>query len=172
MVAAFPGAKPQNAPDTQAPTVALEALTKNPEGAATVTFTAVYVPAVTDWFATIRFVSDWSRVNSKFVEGFDENTDTVLPLDGVNVIPIIGNVKLTTVVFAGGLSEIVILRLALPPPLQFVHGVFSPLHELKAKIVTSAIKTSVFFEFIHIPHARIWQTAPVETVGWESPVTL
>ena len=78
--------------------------------------------------------------------------------------------KLTTEVFVGGVSEIVRLSDALPPPPQFVvHAFFTPLHELSVRITASAIHKRDFFEFIHTPHDRIWQTAPDGPDGWESP---
>lgn len=121
-------------------------------------------------FAATRFVSVCNRVNSKSVDGFEENTDTALPLDGVSVIPIIGNEKLTTDVFVGGVSEMVRLRVALPPPPQFVvHAFFNPLHELSTKITVTTMNKRDFFEFIHIPQDWIRQTAPDGPDGWESP---
>jgi len=58
----------------------------------------------------------------------------------------------------------------LPLPPQFVvHAFFTPLHELSVKTAATAIHTRDFFEFIHAPHDRIWQTAPDESGGWESP---
>jgi hypothetical protein len=154
----------------QGPRVAPEELIYTPEGAATVTLTAVYVPAGMVTFAATRFVSVCRRVSSKSVEGFDENTDTAPPLDGVSVIPIIGIEKLTTDVFVGGVSEMVRLRVALPPPPQFVvHAFFNPLQELSIKIAAIAMNKRDFFEFIYIPQDWIRQTAPDGPDGWESP---
>jgi hypothetical protein len=136
---------------TQVPKLLPELLMYTPDGAATVTFTAVYVPAATVTLLAIKLVSVCRRVNSKSVDGFDENTETALPLDGVSVIPIIGNEKLTTLALVGGVSEMVRLRDALPGPLQFVHGVFKPLQELTAKIAAMAINRRDFFEFIAYP---------------------
>jgi len=102
-----------------------------------------------------RFVSDCSRVSSKFVDGFDENTDTALPLDGVSVIPITGSVKLTTLVFVGGVSEIVMLKPVFPPPPQFVtQTLFNPLHELTPQVASNATATRAILDFIRIPHAK------------------
>jgi hypothetical protein len=132
-----------------------------PEGAATVTLTAVYVPAATVTLLVIKFVSVCSRVNSKSLDGFDENTETALPLEGVSVIPMIGNEKLTTLAFVGGVSEIVKLSDALPPfGVQSVHGVFKPLHELTAKMAAIAKKKKLFLEFITYPRTGLNQTRP------------
>lgn len=131
-------------------------LINTPDGAATVTFTAVYVPAVTVTLLVIKFVSVCRRVNSKSLDGFDENTETALPLEGVSVIPIIGNEKLTTLALLGGVSEIVKLREAFPPPPQFVvHGVFNPLQELAAKMAAMAKKKRLFVEFITYPRTGL-----------------
>lgn len=107
------------------------------------------------------------------VEGFEENTETGLPLEGVNVIPMIGKVKLTTEVLVGGVSEIVRLREELPVTVQLVvQAVFNPLQELKTKMAAKAINRRDFFEFMLTPHDRIRQTAPDGPDGWESPTTL
>jgi hypothetical protein len=50
----------------------------------------------------------------------EENTETWLPVDEVNEMPTIGKVKLTTVVFAGGVSEMETLTKASPFGTQFV----------------------------------------------------
>lgn len=115
--------------------------------------------------ANTRFVSDCNRVSSKSVEGFDENTDTALPLDGVSVIPIIGKLKLTTLVFVGGVSEIVMLKFALPPPQFVVHELFKPLHELTAKTAASAANKSIFFEFIAHPTPGFGRSHTLGTPG-------
>ena len=85
-------------------------------------------------------------------------------------MPITGRVKLTTDAFVGGVSDIVMLTSASPPPPQFVvHTSPSPLHELRAKIAIAATMRRLFFEFILTPHDRIGQTAPDGPDGWESP---
>jgi hypothetical protein len=170
MVAALP-VIPQTAPETHGPTVAPVALINTPDGAATVTLTAVYVPAATVTFVATKFVSDCSRVSSKSVDGFDENTETALPLEGVSVIPMMGKEKLTTVAFVGGVSEIVRLseELPVPPPQFTVHGFFKPLQELKVNSAATTINKRDFFEFIDTPQDRIRQTAPDGPDGWESP---
>jgi hypothetical protein len=98
--------------------------------------------------------------------------ETGLPLDGVSVIPMTGKVKLTTEVFVGGVSDIVTLKNASPPPQFVVHAVFNPLHELSASIAAKAIIRRVLFDFIHSPHDWIWQTTPEKPDGWESPSQL
>ena len=148
----------QNALFTHDPSVLPEELTYTPDGPDTVTLTAVYVPAGTFTLVITRLVSDCSRVSSKFPE---LNTDTALPLEGVNDIPTMGRVKLATEVLVGGVSVMVRLNNASPPPPQFVvHLSCNPLQELSARIATTAIKIRVFLEFIDIPHDRIWLTAP------------
>ena len=78
------------------------------------------MPAATEAFVTTTSESVCKRVNSKFTGELGENTETEVPLAVVNLIPVIGRVKLTTVVFVGGVSEMEILREALPFPPQFV----------------------------------------------------
>jgi hypothetical protein len=148
MVAA-PPARSQILPARQVPNAVLEELKNTPDGAATVTLTAVYVPAAT-FCVVMKFVSDCRRVNSKSVDGFDENTETPLPLEGVRVMPMIGRVKLTADVFAGGVSEIVMLNdeSALPPPQFVVHALCSPLQELcdNANVPATASNRRDFLE--------------------------
>jgi hypothetical protein len=152
-VAALP-VRVQTALLRQVPTVAPEELINTADGAATVTFTAVYVPAATFTFEAIRFVSDCRRVSSYFADELGENTDTALPFEGVSVIPMIGSEKLTILVLVGGVSEIVKLSLELPPPPQFVvHLFFNPLQELKVTIAAMTTKRRDFFEFIQHPTA-------------------
>jgi len=67
----------------------------------------------------------------------------------------IGNEKLTTLAFVGGVSEMVKLSDALPPPgVQFVHGVFKPLQELTAKMAAMATNKRLFFDFIKYPRTQ------------------
>jgi hypothetical protein len=136
MVAVAP-VRSQTAPARQVPNGLVEELYNTPEGAATVTLTAVYVPAATSC-VVMKFVSDCSRVNSKSADGFEEKTETALPLEGVRVMPMIGNVKLTMDVFVGGVSEMVMLSDVSPPPQLVVHALCSPLHELNAKANVAA----------------------------------
>src|SRR5579859_2492109 len=91
-----------------------------PVEAPTVTLTAVYVPAATDALVTTTSESVCNRVNSKLDAVPEENTETWLPDDEVSEIPTMGKVKLRTVVFVGGVSEMETLSEALPFPPQFV----------------------------------------------------
>lgn len=122
-----------------------------PDGADTVTLTAVYLPAATETFAAIKFVSDCRRVNSKFAV---ENTETGLPLEGESVIPMTGKVKLATEVFVGAVSETVRLREAFPvppPPPPPPPLLFSPLQEASGSTAIRAKRTSKLFEFMQTP---------------------
>ena len=83
-----------------------------------------------------------------------ENTETWPPDEEVSEIPTIGRVKLTTVVFVGGVSEMETLSEALPPPppqLE-VHGFFTPLQEESDRIAANAAKATYFLEFMQTPH--------------------
>lgn len=78
------------------------------------------MPAGTDALVTTTSESDCNRVNSKLDAVPEETTETWLPEDEVNEIPTIGRVKLTMVVFAGGVSDMETLSKALPVTLQLV----------------------------------------------------
>ena len=68
-------------------------------------------------------------------------------------MPTIGKMKLTTVVLAGGVSEMETLSIALPFPPQFVtHRLCTPLQEESDRIAANTAKTTYFLEFIQIPH--------------------
>jgi hypothetical protein len=83
----------------------------------------------------------------------EENTETWLPDDEVNEIPMMGNVKLATVVFAGGVSEMETLSKALPFPPQFVtHRLCVPLQEESDRIAASTAKTRYLLELMQTPH--------------------
>jgi hypothetical protein len=110
------------------------------------------VPAATEAFVTTTSESDCNRVNSKFAAELGENTETDVPLAVVSLIPVIGRVKLTTVVFLGGVSEMETLSIALPPPQLVVHLFFVPLQEERDRIAENTIKTRYFLEFIQTPH--------------------
>jgi hypothetical protein len=69
-------------------------------------------------------------------------TATWVPEDEVREIAIIGRVKLTTVVFVGGVSEMDTLSEALPPPPQFVtHRLPTPLQEESNKLAAHTANT-------------------------------
>jgi hypothetical protein len=140
-------------PAAHAPTAAPELLMNVPDAAPTVTLTAVYVPAATDALVTTTSESDCKRVNSKLAAVPEENTETWLPDDEVNEIPMMGKVKLATVVFAGGVSEMETLSKALPFPPQFVtHRLCVPLQEDSDGIAASTAKTRYLLELIQTPH--------------------
>jgi hypothetical protein len=72
----------------------------------------------------------------------EESTETWLPDDEVNEMPMIGKVKLTTVVFAGGVSEMETLSKASPPGLQFVvQRLWTPLQEESDRLAANTAKT-------------------------------
>jgi hypothetical protein len=140
-------------PAAQLPTAAPELLMNVPEAAPTVTLTAVYVPAATDALVTTTSESDCNRVNSKLAAVPVENTETWLPDEEVNEMPTIGKVKLTTVVFVGGASEMDTLTKALPFPPQFMtHRLCEPLQEESERITAKIAKTRHFLEFMQTPH--------------------
>jgi hypothetical protein len=137
----------------QLPTWAPELLMNVPEAAPTVTLTAVYVPVATDALATSTSESDCNRVNSKLAAVPEENTETLLPDEEVNEMPTMGKVKLTTVVFVGGVSEMETLSKALPPGLQFVvHRLCTPLQEESDRLAANTAKTRYFLELMRTPH--------------------
>jgi hypothetical protein len=119
-VVVTPGGIPHTLLTGQLPTAAPVLLMKMPEAAPTVTFTAVYVPAATDALLTTTSESVCNRVSSKLDAVPEESTETWLPDDEVNEMPMIGKVKLKTVVFTGGKSEMDTLSKALPLTLQLV----------------------------------------------------
>lgn len=136
-------------PAAHEPTAAPELLMNVPEAAPTVTLTAVYVPAATDALVTTTSESDCNRVNSKLAAVPVENTETWLPEEEVNEMPTIGKVKLTTVVFVGGASEMDTLNKALPFPPQFVvHRLCVPLQDESDRIAANSAKIRYFLEFM------------------------
>jgi hypothetical protein len=100
------------------------------------------VPAVTDAFVTTTSESDCNLVNSKFAGEPGENTETSVPVEVVSLIPVMGKVKLRMVVFAGGVSEIETLSIALPLGLQFVvQRLCTPLQEESDRLAANTAKT-------------------------------
>ena len=107
------------------------------------------MPAATDALVTTTSESDCNRVNSKLAAVLVENTETWLPDEEVNEMPMIGRVKLTTVVLVGGASEMDTLTKALPFPPQFVtHRLCVPLQEERDRIAASTAKTRLFLELM------------------------
>ena len=76
--------------------------------------------------------------------------DTGLPLDGVRLIPTIGNEKLRTVMPVGGVSKSVTFTEA--SPVQFVVQLFfEPLQEVNARTAASTGRSNEHFEFMQTP---------------------
>ena len=97
--------------------------------------------------------SDCNRVNSKFAAELGEKTDTSVPVEVVSFIPVMGAVKLRMVVFAGGVSEIEMLRAASPFPTQFVtHRLCTPLHEESDRTAATTANARYFLGFMQTPH--------------------
>jgi hypothetical protein len=83
----------------------------------------------------------------------EESTETWLPDDEVSEIPTMGKVKLRTVVFVGGVSEMETLSKALPLTVQFVtQRSFTPLQEEIERTAANTAKTRYFLEFMQTPH--------------------
>ena len=84
---------------------------------------------------------------------------TALPDDGVKLMPTMGRVKLRISTPVGGVSYIVIERLALPPPPQFVVQVlFGPLQDDNDRAAIARRNRNAHFQFIEHPVDRIPQT--------------
>ena len=118
------------------------------------------MPVGTDAFVTITSESDCNRVNSKFA--VEPKTETSVPVEVVSLIPVMGKVKLRMVVFAGGVSEMEMLRAALPVGTQFVtQRSFTPLQEDSDRTAAITAKTRYFLGFMQTLHdgfgRHLWQ---------------
>jgi hypothetical protein len=130
----------------------------------------VYVPATTDAASTRSTESVCRRVAStELTRGV---RGTGLPEEGVRVIPAIGSVKLSRVTPVGGVSNMVMLTLALPPPPPPPPPpplLFRPLQETSGRTAMPSISASKRFEFMHIPQVRIWMPPPSAWDDLEAP---
>ena len=80
-----------------------------------------------------------------------------LPDEGVKLMAAMGSVKLKRSTPVGGVSYIVMLRLALPPP-QVVQVLFGPLQEDNDKAAIATRSRNARFQFIGHPVDKIAQT--------------
>jgi hypothetical protein len=127
-------------------------LINTPLEVVTVILIEVYVPAGTDMLTPTKAESVCKRVISYDVGVI--GTVTAVPLEGVRVIPATGSVKLSIETPAGGRSNRVILRFALPPPQFVMHPPsFRPLQDAKRKTAADKVRTAKAFIFITHPRS-------------------